>query len=218
VMLGGNLDVSLLGGYMPTPGNWFIILDAGLLAGTFASVVFPNAQEWAIDYDRAANDVSVGLLGWSPGNFDGDTDIDTTDIDLLADAIRLGSTDLDLFDISADGVTGGADGVIDRLDLDYLVHFLVETAIGSGTEYGDFNLDGMVDVTDLTRLAADYGSGDTWAKGNANRNIDLITDNTDLTILAAYYGAGVPDAVPEPATLFVMGCGALGLLRRRRRA
>jgi len=154
-----------------------------------------------------------------PGDTNNDGSINELDIDRMADAIRNGSTFFEMYDISADGTTGGQDGVIDTLDLDYLIRFLVETAIGNGTEYGDFNLDGKVDVTDLTRLSTDYGTGDTWAKGNANRYIDLLTDTTDLTILATYYGTGPadPDAVPEPMTLGLLAMGASGLLARRRR-
>jgi len=150
------------------------------------------------------------------GDFDGDGDVDADDIDLLADAIRLGLIN-PMYDLSGAGEDGTPDGFIDLNDLDYLVHQLVETTIGVGSEYGDFNLDGIIDTTDLTRLATYYGPGDTWAKGNANRNIDLITDTTDLTILATYYGFGVPDVVPEPATLSLLALGAcLPLLRKRR--
>jgi hypothetical protein len=151
------------------------------------------------------------------GSFDGDYDVDDIDIDLLCDAIRTSSTNFGLFDISADGVTGGTDGVIDTLDLDYLIRFLVETSIGTGTEYGDFNLDGVVDTTDLTRLATNYGDNDwKWDDGNANRYIDTNIDNTDLTILATYYGFGETDVVPEPATMSLLALGGLALIRRRR--
>jgi hypothetical protein len=125
------------------------------------------------------------------------------------------------YDLSADGTSGGANGVVDLNDLDYLVRYLVQTAVGNGTEYGDFNLDGKLNTTDLTRIATNYGPDDwKWADGNANGYIDTDIDTTDLTILATYYGTGPadPDVVPEPATLFVTGCGAIGLLRRRRRA
>jgi len=163
--------------------------------------------------------VYVTALTAVPGDFDSDTDVDDEDIDMLCDFIRLGLAYDEKYDISADGTSGGTDGSVDLLDLAYHVRSLVETAVGNGTEYGDFNLDGMVDTTDLTRLATNYGDDDwKWDDGNANRYIDTNIDNTDLTILATYYGFGEPDIVPGPATLFVMGCGAAGILRRRRRA
>ena len=152
------------------------------------------------------------------GSFNGDYDVDDIDIDLLCDAIRNGSTNFELFDISADGLTQGADGFIDTLDLDYLVRSLVETAVGTGTEYGDFNLDGVIDTTDLARLALNYGADDWgWDDGNANRHLDTDIDTTDLAVLAMYYGFGETDVVPEPMTLSLLLAGASGLLARRRR-
>ena len=149
------------------------------------------------------------------GNFDGDGDIDDIDIDWLAEAIRTGSTNFALYDLSGDGVTYSPDGVIDQLDLDYLVHFLVETSVGLGAEYGDFDLNGNIDTTDLTILATNFGVGTMWAEGNANA--DSFIDATDLTILATNFGfVASGDAIPEPMTLSLLALGASGLLARRR--
>ncbi len=122
-----------------------------------------------------------------PGDFDIDGDVDADDIDALADAVRLGLTG-PMYDLSGPGEDGAPDGVIDVNDLDYLVHKLVETTIGVGTEYGDFNLDGEIELGDLTRLGTFYGVGDKWSEGNANRNVDLLIELGDLTILGTYYG------------------------------
>ncbi len=133
------------------------------------------------------------------GDFNDDGRVDDLDIDLLADAIRNGldgPADLALFDLSNEAGTA-EDGVIDVKDLDYLVRKLVEVYVGGwylGTQYGDANLDGLVNTTDLTILAANYGGGDpndpqtwrTWSQGNFNRNLDMEINNTDLTILATY--------------------------------
>ena len=75
---------------------------------------------------------------------------------------------------------------------------------------GDANLDGKVDINDLTIVLAHYGQGGaTWATG------DFIGDGTvdinDLTIVLAHYshtvGASAADAlaaVPEPAALTLL--------------
>jgi len=87
-----------------------------------------------------------------------------------------------------------------------------------GTEYGDFNLDGVIDTTDLTRVAAYFGTGTKWDQGNANRYLDLVVDNTDLTILATYYGFdATADTVPGPASAGLLLLGASAVLRRRRK-
>jgi hypothetical protein len=54
---------------------------------------------------------------------------------------------------------------------------------------GDANGDGMVDVGDLSILAANYGgSNKTWSQGDFNG--DGLVDVGDLSILAANYGKG----------------------------
>ena len=83
---------------------------------------------------------------------------------------------------------------------------------------GDANLDGTVDINDLTIVLAHYGqtSGMTWYTG------DFIGDGTvdinDLTIVLAHYGqsagesaAGIK-AVPEPSCVVLFGIAAVALL------
>ena len=79
---------------------------------------------------------------------------------------------------------------------------------------GDFNLDGVVDLIDLATLGDGYGLGTTWAGGDTNgdRTVDLL----DLGAFGESYGYD-SSAIPEPATLFLLACGATGLLRSRRR-
>ncbi len=77
-----------------------------------------------------------------------------------------------------------------------------------GNWYNDVQMDVWYnDGGGWARYPTSYQSyGDGWASF-------LITDFNGAGASNAYAVTGVP----EPATLFVMGCGAIGLLRRRRR-
>jgi len=123
------------------------------------------------------------------GDVDCDGDVDAIDIDIVSDGF--GETGLiePLCDLDVDGD-------VDQADVDVLVRDVLNT------EYGDFNLDGIIDTTDLARLALNYGDDDWgWSDGNANRHIDTNIDTTDLAILAMYFGfeAGAPDMLGDGA-------------------
>jgi uncharacterized membrane protein len=83
---------------------------------------------------------------------------------------------------------------------------------------GDANLDGQVDINDLTIVLAHYGqsNGTNWGTGDFTG--DGTVDINDLTIVLANYGrtsgtsAFGTAAVPEPSALVLIGAGVLGLL------
>ncbi|MHC4986064.1 MAG: PEP-CTERM sorting domain-containing protein [Planctomycetota bacterium] len=143
-----------------------------------------------------------------PGDFDTDGDVDTDDIDLLCDNLGDAAFDLD------------GDGDADEDDLIYLVENLVELTDGSGrtgTQVGDFNLDGLINATDLALMNPNFGSS-AMNYGDGNANCDDLINATDLAILAANFGYIAPaGAVPEPITMSLLAVGGLALLRRRSR-
>ena len=99
-------------------------------------------------------------------------------------------------------------------------------ATGGGVETvvpGDANLDGRVDINDLTVVLANYNkAGMTWAQGEFTG--DGTVDINDLTIVLANYntsvGAGSLAAVPEPASVVLLVAATLSaawVIQRRRR-
>ena len=93
---------------------------------------------------------------------------------------------------------------------------------------GDANVDGNVDLTDLTILANNWNTSDkSFSAGDFSQ--DGLVDLTDLTILAGKWNSTVNlgqamqsfsafqgVAVPEPTSLGLVTLGAVALLRRRR--
>ena len=101
-----------------------------------------------------------------------------------------------------------------RFDIDGTIRSMFNKAHGYDM-YPDFNMDLVVNATDLAILAANFGGPGLWEVGDAN--FSRTIDATDLAILAAEFGFdGTAAPVPEPLTLSLLAAGAVGLLRRRR--
>ena len=81
-------------------------------------------------------------------------------------------------------------------------------------EPGDANLDGRVDVNDLTIVLSNYGqTGASWSQGDFNG--DGTVDFNDLTFVLQNFGtaagAGIATA-PEPSAVGVLLASAISLL------
>ena len=152
------------------------------------------------------------VQSYQPGDFDGDGDMDADDIDILC--ANMGG-DLDPYDLNSDGV-------VDEDDMVFHVETLIEydtdgdgTPDGVGTYLGDFNLDGVVNATDLQLMKGTFGTtGVGYAGGNAN--CDTVVNATDLQILKGTFGSAAA-GVPEPLTMGLLAVGGAALLRRRSR-
>ena len=82
---------------------------------------------------------------------------------------------------------------------------------------GDANGDGKVDINDLTIVLSNFGqTGRVWSQGCMDGDPTGTVDINDLTIVLAKFGTtyGSADikAVPEPASLVLLGISAISLL------
>ncbi|QDU71886.1 hypothetical protein [Mucisphaera calidilacus] len=175
--------------------NLFLGLGTGSILGLSTLGIYGQ-----VGYDSTAYDdgplLSIEYIPQTiPGDFNEDWELTIADLDMLR--YNLGNPDYDL--------DGDGDSDLDDLTL------LVESPNGFDALMGDANLDGSVNLLDLSMLASRFGRAGAWGWSDGNFNADFSVDLLDLSILASHFGQ---TTVPEPAGL--LGLAVIGGVMRRR--
>ncbi len=134
----------------PLDGNWTDLVSD-----------FPSGD------DTPGDNLLFGLFA-KPGDFNGDHQVNATDIDTLSAEMLFGNgTHLSL-DINGDGM-------VNQVDKDILILNVLHVP------YGDANLDGVVDVFDFNLWNQNKSlSGKGWGDGDFTG--DGVVDNVDYGI------------------------------------
>jgi T5SS/PEP-CTERM-associated repeat protein len=148
-LVGGRLDLSLIDGFVPTPGDNFVVLSANMVSGAFNNVAngqrlatADGAGSFLVHYGpNSAFDPTLVLLSsfqtsGLPGDYNHNGVVDAADYVVWRDMLSQSGPGL-----AADG---NGNGVIDAGDYDvWRAHFGQTTGSGSGVTAG---LPGSVDA------------------------------------------------------------------------
>ncbi|MCA9217683.1 MAG: lamin tail domain-containing protein, partial [Planctomycetales bacterium] len=142
-----------------------------------------------------AGDLPPGLASDLRGDFDGNGTVDATDIDLLTSEILGGNPNVS-FDLTNDQL-------VNSDDRNELIHNVL------GTSFGDSNLDGIFNSTDLVLIftAAQYEDStpgnSTWATGDWNGDGDFTTSDLVAAFQEGAYSAALRSSEPTSPQLLV---------------
>ena len=155
----------------------------------------------ATDRGEQSRIVGVDKIYWSGpitvdfstvrGDFSADGSVDVQDLDLLYQELRSPSPH-SLFDLTGDQF-------VDEKDRDEMVRGILNT------DYGDANLDGLFDASDLTTVfqASEYEDAivgnSTWSEGDWDGDGDFTTSDLVLALQIGWYEIGAQAGRPQIA-------------------
>lgn len=124
------------------------------------------------------------------GDFNGDSEVDIADIDILCGALVAGGNDEEL------DLTG--DGSVTQADMERLVFDILETSWGDANLDGVFNSSDFVDTFIVGEYEDDTPGNSTWAEGDWNCDGDFTSADLVLALTAGTFSA---TAQPADASL-----------------
>lgn len=178
--------------------------DMSVRFGSLADLPLSNAAD-----DRcmgsATREARIEVIDPMPGDFNLNGLLDADDIDLLSAEVRA-ETHNAYYDLISNANVDEADRVQ-----------WVETL--KGTNFGDANLDGIVDFEDFLRLSGGYGLPLGWADGDTDG--DFMVSFLDFLKLSGNFRKGAvfeaAESVPEPSGSMLHLISLCVLLAVRRR-
>jgi hypothetical protein len=142
--LGGDLDVSLISGFVPAAGNTFTILTANLIGDTFDDIHLPLLSPGLVwDYAQTLTSISLSVAA---ADFNRDGVVDT------ADYILWSKTKNTTGGVPYAGADGNGDGTINDLDLAIWQNNFGNTRGGSGGGAGGLTSSGVPEPTSVALL------------------------------------------------------------------
>ena len=163
---------------------------AGAMQVRFGSLADATLSNDGVDNDRcepsATSEATIEVVDPILGDFNLNAVLDPGDIDLLSIEVLAGTDDA-FYELTGNASVDQADRVL-----------WVETLVG--TNFGDTNLDGLVDFADFLNQSGGFGKAIGWAFGDTDG--DLIVGFADFLELSSNFGTGElfepAAAVPEP--------------------